>query len=635
MPTRRWIIAIGSITGLILPLQFAAPNMVSAAEFATLRGNTPSALIAASTNPQPASSAATISLFVGFNFQTPSSGYPKLSQYIQDTETPGSQYFHHFLSASQFTDLYAPSSTQVAALLNYLAAFHITPVTVNGQPLAYPLGINLTGSVGEVARAFHVSINHYNFGGRSYLANGNNPSLPENYAYQGQTYNLAALVSAIAGMSTYNGLSTHMVSTPKTLQTGQTQPVGYSPAQMATAYNVNPLYAQHVTGLGTTIAVATLAPFIPQDASHFWRYYHIHRTGSLSEVGVAGQQVTQSGYGIGGSETSLDVERSGALAPGANLIVYEAPNTTTGFINLFEAVVSQDRAQVMTTSWGESEFFVPFSYAYLINQAFMQGAAEGMTMLAASGDNGAYDGYPADKHLSVDFPASSPDVLAAGGTTLPHISATNTNPITPGTTATGTIPIPQGSIAMRGEQGWGWSYLLPYYANFGVKTASQWRRMLFPVGSTGGSSALFTAQSPVSTNSLYGWWQHGTPNPGARNVPDVAWNADPFTGYAIYDTNSVYTSPNAGWTSGWGGTSFAAPQWAGTVALLDQFLGGRQGLINPALYANAQGGGFHDVIRGNNWYYSAGPGWDFVTGLGTPNVAQLATSLEAWNQTGH
>lgn len=631
MMNRAW--AVVSTTALIVTPILLSSGSAAAVQYGQLKGNIAHALLAHSTKKGPASSSAQVSLFVGFNFRVPTH-MPTLSRYIQDTETPGNAYFHHFLSASEFRSTYAPGSNAVNALMGYLAQYHIVPVKANGKAVQYPLGVNVTGSVGNVEQAFSVSMNNYMSGGKSFIANDQNPSLPTAYTYQGATYNLQTLVSGVAGMTTYNGLTTHLQQQQNvSTLNSQGGPVGYSPKQMATAYQASPLLSNQVTGKGVTIGVATLAPFVPSDATHFWQYYKIHRTGTVSEVGVDGQSTTASGKGLGGSETSLDVERSGAMAPGANIVVYEAPNTNPGFIDLYDAVATQDKVQVMTTSWGQAEFFVPFSYGYLLNQAFMQGAAEGMTMIAASGDSGAYDGYPTDRHLAVDSPASSPDILAAGGTTLPMTStAPNANPITPGTTETGVIPIPGGKISMTGEQGWGWQYLLPYYANFGVRSESQWRRDIYPVGSTGGYSALWTSTSPANGSGLYSWWQTGTGNSGARGVPDVALNADPFTGYAIYDTNSVYTTPSSGWTNGWGGTSFAAPQWAGIVALLDQYLGKPQGLINPALYATANQGGFHSITQGNNWYYNAAPGWNPVTGLGTPDVAQLAKSLAAWSQ---
>lgn len=627
---RTWAV-LSTATVLALPA-LALPGSAAASQYGRVSGNIAHALLAQSTMTGAANTSAKVTLYVGFNFVKPAN-MPSLAQYIQDTETPGNALFHHFLTETQFAADYAPSPDQVDALLNYLAQYHIVPVTVHGHFVQYPLGINVTGTVGDVEQAFSVSINNYLSAGRSFIANDENPSLPMSYTYQGTSYNLARLVSGVAGMTTYNGIGPHTVQQSNvTHLNDQSGPVGYSPQQIAAAYNATPLLAHHITGKGVTIGVATLAPFVPSDATYFWQYYGINRTGSLSEVGVDGQSTTASGKGIGGSETSIDVERSGAMAPGANIIVYEAPNTTTGFIDLYDTVATADQVQVMTTSWGEAEFFEPFSYAYMLNQAFMQGAAEGMTMIAASGDDGAYDGYPTDKQLAVDSPASSPDILAAGGTTLPMVSTQpNANPISPGTSETGYIPIPNGSIAMVGEQGWGWQYLLPYYANFGVKSEAIWERDIYPFGSTGGYSAFWTSSTPDNGASLY-WWQSGTGNANARGVPDVAFDADPFTGYAIYDTNSLYTTESDGWTNGWGGTSFAAPQWAGIMALIDQDLRGPQGLVNAAFYANANGGGFHPITQGNNWYYNAGPGWNAVTGLGSPDVAQLAKSLTAWNQ---
>lgn len=616
-----------------LPAAMLASGSASAVQYGHLKGDVAHHLLALSAKKGAASTSARITLFIGFNFQTPPH-LPNLNRYIQDTVTPGNRYFHQFLSESSFQKNYAPSNNQVEALLHYLAQYQITPVTSGGKTVQYALGINVSGTVGNIEKAFSVSINNYLSKGRSFIANNEAPSLPTSYGYAGGTYNLAALVSGVAGMTTYNGLTTHAVQAKGvTGLANQNKAVGYSPQQMAQAYDVNPLYQKGVTGRGETIAVATLAPFKPHDAIHFWNYYGIQRKGTLQEVGVDGQSTSASGYGIGGSETSLDVERSGAMAPGANIMVYEAPNTNPGFLDLYDAVATQDKAQVMTTSWGEAEFYEPFSYAYMLNQAFMQGAAEGMTMIAASGDYGAYDGYPADRNLAVDSPASSPDILAAGGTTLPLSSKTNPNaaPIQPGSSKTGYVQIPGKAIPMTGEHGWGWDYLLPYYKNFGLTSEARWRKDIYPVGSTGGFSAFWNTSAPNNGASLYQWWQTGTGS-SARGVPDLSLNADPFTGYAIYDTNSAYTTPTAGWTNGWGGTSFAAPQLAGMVALLDQDLGAPQGLLNAGLYANAASGGFNPVTAGNNWYYRNGPGWNAVTGLGTPRLAQLATVLSSWNQ---
>lgn len=624
--------ALASGMALAAVPMLGALGTVQAATVGTLHGNLANALLAGSAKGAPASTSAKVTLYIGFNFQNAptTSPYPQtVEQFIQQSVTPGSHYFHQFMTEPVFASTYAPATAEVDALLNYLQQYSITPVVIGGQAVQYPLGINVTGTVGNIETAFHVSINNYLSQGRSFIANDQNPVLPTNY----NGYNLAQLVSGVAGMTSYNGLTDHMVQKANAPQQGgSTTPVGYTPQQMAQIYGVSPLYAlkKPITGSGETMAVATLAPFVPTDPSQFWKTYHIARTGSLSEVGVDGQSTTASGKGLGGSETSLDVERSGAMAPGANIVVYEAPNTNPGFLDLFQEVATKDAVNVMTVSWGESDFFTPFSYAYMMNQAFMQGAAEGITMMAASGDYGAYDGYPQDKNLSVDLPASAPDILAVGGTTLPQVSSSNSDP----TTTDGVVVIPGGHIAMKGEQGWGWQYLLPYYQNFGLTAEARWKADIYPIGSGGGASSLFTASSPVPTANLYDWWQTQSLNDGARDVPDVAFNADPFTGYAIYDTNSVYTSTNAGWTNGWGGTSFASPQWAGIVALLDQYTGSSQGssqgLINNALYSNANSSGLRQITQGNNWYYNATSGWNAVTGLGVPDAIKLAQAIAVW-----
>lgn len=293
------------------------------------------------------------------------------------------------MSESDFAATYAPSANMVQALLDYLSQYDIHPVTINGQKVSYPLGINVQGTIGNIEQAFHVSINNYLYRGHSFIANDKNPTLP--MLYHG--YDLAQLVSGVTGMTTYHAFTNHMVNKAQnTRQAGSTIPQGYTPQQMAQIYHVSPLYRgfHPVVGKGVTMAVATLAPYVPADATYFWQYYGIQRTGNLARVGVDGQNVNASGRGIGGSETSLDVERSGAMASGANIIVYEAPNTNPGFLDLFQTIATQDKAQVMTCSWGESEFFTPFSYAYMMDQAFIQGAAEGISMLAASGDYGAY-----------------------------------------------------------------------------------------------------------------------------------------------------------------------------------------------------------------------------------------------------
>ncbi len=290
-------------------------------------------------------------------------------------------------------------------------------------------------------------------------------------------------------------------------------------------------------GVSHSQAIATLAPLLTKDPPQFWQCYGLHRTGSQTEIGVDRTMPTggASGAGQGGSESSLDVEQSRSMAPGANIEVYVAPNTNSGFIDLFNGVVNRYHGvvpNVMSVSWGEAEHFETRGYAVLMNHQFEQGAAEG---ICRSG-------------------------------------------------------LPQGDSAAR-------------------------RRL--PGGLGRWLCGLLC--------------RAGLAGAAGKGFPDVSLNADPYTGYSIYDSSSSYTTAQAGWTDGWGGTSFASPNWVGITALLDQSAGPPLGFLPPTLYAIANQGGLQDVPASSNWHCQAGTGWDAATGLGVPNVARLAQAIQAYS----
>ena len=529
----------------------------------------------------------------------------QLQNEIRQLYTPTSPQYHHFLSVSQFIQRFAPTPSQVQSVARYFSQYGISlkKTSRNRNTLEF------SGTYGQIEQALHVQMMRFQHHHQAFTANNQDPSLPSN---------IATLISGFINLTTYHGFHSSLVNAQslkhnRSSQGSTTQPKGYSPQQIAKDYQINPLYQRGALGQHQTIAIATLATFRPSDAQYFWKYYHIHRgSASLNIVPVDGGYPSgNSGSGSGRIETSLDVERSGSLAPHANILVYEAPNTSQGFYDLFNSVVSQDRAQTMSCSWGEDELLATPAYDMSINNIFMEGAAQGQSLFSASGDSGAYDGYPAIAAPSVDFPASSPFITAAGGTTLPiH----------------GQVPIPGGSIPMRTEHGWGWSYLLPYYKNFGYSTEAQFYAAIFPVGSGGGTSSVFRRP----------FYQLGPafPHTLGRNVPDVALNADPFTGYAIYDTNPG-TSYGQGWINGFGGTSFASPQWAGITATMDSALGAQIGFANPLFYAVFQSPqnrlypAFHTITKGNNWFYHDHIGYNRVTGLGSPDVSNLTKDIQS------
>ena len=277
-------------------------------------------------------------------------------------------------------------------------------------------------------------------------------------------------------------------------------------------------------------------------------------------------------------EVDLDIEVAGAIAPGAHIVVYFAPNTDRGFLDAITKAIhdTTNNPSVISISWGSAEVNWTGQAMQAMDQAFQAAAALGITVCCAAGDNGSGDGVTTDQLAHVDFPASSPYALGCGGTRL----ETANNQVT-------------------SEVVW----------NDGPNSA------------TGGGVSDFFNLPTWQANA-------GVPpsvNPGhhvGRGVPDVAGDADPQTGYNVYvDGQSVV----------FGGTSAVAPLWAGLIALMNQQRGQPVGYLNPKLYQNyqklIQDKALHDVTSGDNGAYRAGQGWDACSGVGTPDGAKLRAAL--------
>jgi kumamolisin len=267
--------------------------------------------------------------------------------------------------------------------------------------------------------------------------------------------------------------------------------------------------------------------------------------------------------------------------------VYFAPNTDQGFIDAISDAVQASPAPIaISISWGQSEDSWTAQGLQAMDAAIADAAALGITICAAAGSYGSSDGV-ADGQPHVDFPASSPNALGCGGTTLKLADP-----------STGVI-------------------------NFEVV----YNEMASGDGSTGGGISDQFAQPPWQANagvpSRAGGPGIPWPGAGGRGVPDVAGNAAPVTGYQIYV---------GGQTQVVGGTSAAASLWSALISRLAQATGKRFGLIQPALYAGISPGidvpGFRNITSGNNGAYLAGPGWNACTGLGSPVGTDLLTRLE-------
>ena len=338
-------------------------------------------------------------------------------------------------------------------------------------------------------------------------------------------------------------------------------------------------------GTGQTVAIIELGGgYTASDLSTYFSGLGLP-VPSVTAVGVDGGS-NSPGQSADG-EVELDIEVVGGVAPGAVQLVYFGTNTDQGFIDaISQAVHATPSPIAVSISWGQSEDQWSGQSRNAMDSVFADAAALGVTVTVAAGDNGSSDDPNEQTQVHCDFPASSPNALACGGTKL----VGNTSSF-----AISSEVVWNELASNEGAGGGGVSDVFPlpsYQANAGVPVSA---------GAAGGSG---------------------------RGVPDVAGNADPVTGYLVVVD---------GRREPIGGTSAVAPLWAGLIARLAQATGKRFGLLQPMLYAGASAGaaapGFNDIVEGNNGAYKAGPGWDACTGLGSPNGAALLDLLSGTTPT--
>jgi len=573
-----------------------------------------------------------------------------------------------FDSVGQFTAKYGQTFDVVSMLTSYLASFGITTTVYPGN-----VDVSASGTAGEFDKALSVTQKNYHVPAQPGL-DGHKIKAQSVYSATGAPElpsNLAEYVLAVLGLTNYSPFSTNLVhgnavtkNTSSSSSTGDQAP-DYLPRDFAATYGLDPLYRQ-ANGTGETIAIVTLAALDPGAPQYFWQNVadvpNTGRTVTVDNVdGGPGAPSDASGTG----ETDLDVEQSGALAPGANVIVYQAPNTDPGFIDAFFSAASQNKADTLSTSWGEAEDVIAIesasgaetsAYTAAFDEAFLELADQGTSVFDAAGDAGAYDDSDelGTTNLSVDTPADSPYATASGGTTTPF-TTTLTGP-----DGSATVTVPQ-------QRAWGWDYLFEPWAAINGLTYDQ--SVLQNIGGGGGGYSVIESepsyQRLVFGTSNYHAVQYLTPTdyesvaPGVtdptswditstpplvsghesgRAVPDVSADADPLSGYLLYEPSFAgIGEPTL--QGDWGGTSFVAPQFNGSTAVIDSYLGHRVGLWNPNLYAFAAGPNSpvtplnQEGVSNDNLFFTGNPGQQYnpATGLGVPDISKFAKDLaSAW-----
>ncbi|MGW7240975.1 S53 family peptidase [Streptomyces sp. NPDC054804] len=469
-------------------------------------------------------------------------GGKALDTFVAAVSDPHSASYGHYLTKRQFAARFGRTDAEVKNLRDYLRSQGVTVGKVHSGNLL----VDASGTAAQLQKAFGTELSTWKdaASGRSFYANDSAPTLPSS---------LASLVSDVAGLN--NRVQLHHQATPHTVSPHNGPGGGYTPAQLKGGYNVSSTY----TGSGQKIALLEFDGFQQSNITKYDTNYSLGSpTPTVSKVdGGSGS------LGDGQVEVELDIEVLHAIAPKANVTVFEGPNSDAGEVDTYQAIVDSG-IPTTSISWGAAESARTTSNINAVDAVFKAGAAEGLGFYAASGDDGSDDA--GDGGTSVDYPASDPYVTGVGGTKLTVTSAN----------------------AFSKEVAWS--------------------------GGGGGKSSVFKIPS----------WQTAVQKSaggGYRQVPDVSAHANPSPGVSIYSQGSW---SSVGGTSAaapeWAAFAALYNQRAAAAGKANL------GFANPALYA-ASGTGFHDITSGSNGAYSAASGWDFTTGWGSYNASTLATKL--------
>jgi subtilase family serine protease len=628
-----------SIFGIVASIALLAsvvPALAAPSPRATLVGNVPP--WAQSANFKAAANASDSIGFRVYLGWTDPAAVAALANAVSD---PKSASYGQYLTPQQFRQKFSPPQSQISAIQSWLRSqgFRVDYTPLNNHYVA------AEGTVAQAAAAFGTSFGTYAVAGMVLRSPASDISLPTS---------ISGFVSGIVGLDESAALvhtniasdappsaafvnappcslwwneknTTSLTGINMSAPAGYTLPLpmapcGYVPSQIRGVYGIS---ASGPQGDGQTVAIidAYASPTILQDVNHWStnRGVPTMANGQFTQVVAPGtltrpenkRQDPQGWYG----EETLDVEAVHGMAPNANIVYVGAPNNYQDLDAAMNHVVDRHLASIVTNSYGFPTELLPFGFIKPQEDTLMQGAIEGIGIYFSSGDNS--DESHSVGYVTADWPASSPFVTAVGGTSL-GVGQDNSRKV---------------------ETGWG-----SYTAS--LRADGTWSGQAWLYGSGGGVSRLFAEPS----------YQVGHVQPSVfaaqgrtgRAVPDIAAFGDPNTGYLIGQTQTFPDGTVKYSEFRIGGTSLSSPIMAGIMALADQAQGKAHGFANPAFYENATSGAFYDVLHQHNAVVrvnynnsvdaTAGlayrlrtfdqglslkttPGWDDITGLGTPTAA--------------
>lgn len=506
-----------------------------------------------------------------------------LEALIAEQQNPESPDYQRWLTPEEFGERFGASQNDIRQIVDWLQGegFDVEPVPASGRLIVF------SGTAAQVERTFSIQMRRYILHGEEHLANSSEPRIPEA---------LAAVVNGFVSLHDFKSAPQHyaLVSQPE-FTTGSSHYL--TPADFATIYDVNALYNASVNGAGQSIAVVGRSNIKPGDVTSFRSRFGLPANDPRILLTGADPGVVGNGEQ---EEATLDVEWAGAVAPKAavTLVVSASTSTSDGVVLSAQYAVNNNVAPVITVSFGACEAAYGRTGNAFWNALWQQAAAQGQTVLVASGDSGAAgcDSASAAKATSaagINALCSSPYSTCVGGTQFQDTS----NP----------------GLYWASANGTGYGSALSY-----IPEAAWNESASGGLWATGGGASLVYSK-PV--------WQSapGVPGDGKRDVPDVSLTA------AGHDAYLIVINGNVGAVAG---TSAAAPAFAGVMALTAQKANARIGNANPTFYAlatrQAAGGAavFHDVTAGNNSVpgvtgFNAGTGYDLASGLGSADAFQM------------
>ncbi len=623
----------------------------------------------------------------------------ELRQFIEELQVPSSPNFHHWLTAKQYGERFGLATHDLDAITRWLESqgFKVNLVYENG------LLIDFSGTAGQVRSAFHTEIHQLDVKGVKHIANMSDPQIP------------AALAPAVVGVVSLHDFKPHTNYKPRANYTDGGCEFGTCylvvPADLATIYNLNPLFTTSISGQGQTIVVVEDTDvYSTADWTTFRSTFGLstYTDGSFTQIHPAPPSgptnCTDPGYNGDDDEATLDAEYASAAAPSAAIVLASCSDTSTfGGLIAMQNLLNESSTPpaIMSVSYGECEAFNGAAANLAYSNAYQQAVTEGVSVFVSAGDEGAAScsadsGEPTDTYgIGVSGFASTPYNVAVGGTDFGDTYA-DTNSTYWGATNSSTY---ESALSYVPEIPWNdscASVLISEFLGYGSQTYGSSSLCntgegLTTTAGSGGPSACATGSPSVSGvvgGTCAGWpkpsWQSlvGNPSDGVRDIPDVSL----FAANGVWDHFYIFcfSDPDNGgvpctgapdtWVGG-GGTSFASPIMAGIQALVNQNAGGPQGNPNPIYYnlAAAEYGAsgssacnstlgntvgssciFYDVTQGDmdvvcqgaydcyldsatygvlstsdsayDLAYGTRTGWDFATGIGTVNAANLVNS---------